>query len=255
MGAARFQPALDEGDRVRGAPEPLEHPVTGHRPLAPALRHDGHAHPRARVPSDRRVDDAFRTPGLPLRQRQVAAANRPPRELPGETVIGGLALGEHDEPRRALVETMHDAGTSRAPDRRHRRGVGERRGGEAPLRAARAGVGHHAGGLVDHQHVLVLVHDRERHRLRQEPLTRRGRDPGFHPLAPLEPVRRLHRMAVHADVTFRDQMLHAHARQLAEPLGQPPIEPRPRRVRLHDLGPVALAAHAAVRLSETRRAR
>ena len=130
---------------------------------------------------------------------------------------------------------------------------------EGPLDPARAGMGDHARGLVDHQHVLVLVHDPERHVLGQEAVARGRRDHGLHALARLQPVRRLDRVAVDADAALGDQTLHAYAGELRQPAGQPPIEPRPGRVGLHHLGPVALAAHVDNRgrrgLSGSRRAR
>ena len=45
---------------VDAAAEALEHPIAGDRPLAPALGHDRHAHPGARIAADRRVDHPLR---------------------------------------------------------------------------------------------------------------------------------------------------------------------------------------------------
>src|SRR5580765_1153411 len=59
VGAARLEPALDEG----GPDEALQHPEPGHRALALPGRQDGHAHPRARVAPDRLVDHTGRYSG------------------------------------------------------------------------------------------------------------------------------------------------------------------------------------------------
>src|SRR5688572_6051462 len=62
VGAARLQPALDEG----GPGEALEDPEPSHRALALPRRHHGHAHPRARVAPDRLIDHAGRCSGDPV---------------------------------------------------------------------------------------------------------------------------------------------------------------------------------------------
>ena len=69
VGAARLQPALDEGRPG----EALEHPEPRHRALALPGRHHGHAHPRARVAPDRLVDHAGRRSGDPVDEAEIAA--------------------------------------------------------------------------------------------------------------------------------------------------------------------------------------
>ncbi len=66
-------------------------------------------------------------------------------------------------------------------------------------------------GLVEDEHVGVLVDDRQRGGLGNERLGRERRDLDLDRLPRTEPVRGLRGRAVHAHVTGRDQALRARA--------------------------------------------
>ncbi len=137
--------------------------------------------------------------------------------------------------------------------------MGQGRGRERAVDPPRARMGHHAGRLVHHEDVRILEDDAQRDGLGRDPVPGRRRDGDLHALARLHAVRRLDLAAVDACPAPGDEGLHAHARQLREAPGQPPIEPRPGGIGLHHLGEATIVDHVAApairRLSWTTRAR
>ena len=116
-------------------------------------------------------------------------------------------------PGRRAPPTTGDAG------RMSERGGGQRRVGVAGAR-----VHDHPGGLVDDEHVVVLVHDRERDRLRPQRVRRLRRHLDLHVLPALQTVRGLAGDAVDTDDPGVDQGLQPRARHLGDVRGQPSIQ-------------------------------
>ena len=143
-------------------------------------------------------------PHAAVHDRDVPALHGARRELTGQRVVRARRLGDDEEARGVLVEAVDDARPPRAAHARDRGRVGERGGGERRVGVAGARMHDHAGGLVDHEHVVVLVHDR---RARWAPGAAssgvRGGTSTSIALAALEPVRGLPRRAVDAHVTRR----------------------------------------------------
>ena len=106
---------------------------------------------------------------------------------------------------------------------------------------------HHARGLVEHDQVLVLVHDsnrnglwlrRRRRRRRNVDLVRlAGSDRGAGPQGSNRP----------RDATVLDQTLHVGARLVGKKRGQKVIEPGAVLIGLDDEPPRALGGHQAAR--------
>ena len=146
-----------------------------------------------------------------MQDRHIGPRHRATRELLDERVVGGARLGDDEQARGVLVEPVHDAGAAWAAHTGDPRGVGEQRRGECPARVACARMDDEPGGLVEDEHLLVLVHDRERRGLGRERLRRRRRDLDLDQLARPEPVRGLPGAAVHPHVAVVDQALGARA--------------------------------------------
>ena len=155
--AARFQPALHE----REVAQLLDDADVGHGPLAgrraaaaPAVA--AVAHQQGFVPLRLR---------LAANQRQVAAVDRVPAKLLAEVPLGRRRPREHQQAAGFLVEAVHRDHPRRPPAARQQVGkqVRQRLGQEALLAAAELrrflGMAHRrqAGGLVDHDHLVVDV--------------------------------------------------------------------------------------------------
>ena len=128
-----------------------------------AARDDRHAHARAagRGRSARRCASALRaaTPCAIARYSRCTSRAAIART---SAVTRGSVLADDHQPRRVLVEPVHDAGA------RQRRGprviVPASRSAACPTNCRRPDA-RPAGRLVDHEQVLVFVHDGERHGL------------------------------------------------------------------------------------------
>ena len=82
--------------------------------------------------------------------------------LPGEDLVGGPPLGHHYQAARILVEAMHYAGPRLIAHVQLQAGEASEQGVDQRATAVpRRGVHHHPRGLIDHQHIGVLVHDVE----------------------------------------------------------------------------------------------
>ena len=73
----------------------------------------------------------------------------------------GLGARDDQQARGFLVDAMDDARPFAAGIRWHRAATAEERVDERPAPVAWRRVHHHAGGLVDHEEMFILVHDRQ----------------------------------------------------------------------------------------------
>src|SRR5438105_1004455 len=82
-------------------------------------------------------------------------------EIARQGAMGGLGLGNDEEPARVLVETMHDARPAHSADPGEAgTAMRQQRVNQGALWIARRGMHHQAGRLVDDDQVLVLETDR-----------------------------------------------------------------------------------------------
>ena len=166
------------------------------------------------ISAHRCIDHAGRQADPSVDHGQVAPGDRPRHQLRRERFVGLTRLGEDEDPRRVLVEAVHDAGPARSPDAGDRRRVSESRRGQCPGGIAGTGMHDHTGRLVDDEDLLVFEEDGERDRLRQQIVGRGRQDVDLDRLAAVQPMRRLRRGAVDGDVLAGDQVLDARARQV-----------------------------------------
>jgi hypothetical protein len=155
VGATRLELDLEQR-RVR---ERLERLVVRDGVLA--VRRDREPPARPGMPADRRVDRAGGRIGVALHDRVVDLADLAIVELPLEFGVRALGLRDHHEPTRAHVEAVHDAGALSGAGRtdaesRRREGAEHRRALPADRRMRGD-----SRGLVDHDDVVVVMHDRE----------------------------------------------------------------------------------------------
>ena len=151
-------PGLEMDLEQGRAGERLERLVVGDGVLA--LGRDRELPRVGGMPPDGRIDRAGERIGMPLHDRVVDLLHLALLEGALEHGVRVLGLGDDHETRGADVEAMDDA----LPLRRAGRRDAEAAGGERPEHGgtlpADRGVRGHAGGLVDHDDVVVVVHDR-----------------------------------------------------------------------------------------------
>jgi len=109
-------------------------------------------------------------------EREVDLAHYPALELVGQVCVGSLVLGDDDQARRVLIETVYDSRTALAADALDVGSMGEDGIGEGVIFISRSGMYGHTGGLVDDDEVFVLEHDGERNFPRMELSTGGRRD-------------------------------------------------------------------------------
>ena len=144
----------------RAVAESLTHFVPGHRGLSG--RDDRHRRALDRMPPDRRIDLST-APDVACRQRQVLAANGARLQLADEIRLRRERLRNDQQTAGVLVETVNDA---RPRNPRKLRRVMQQRVGKRSVPVAAARMDDQAGGLVDDEQRIVLVHDDEIDRLR-----------------------------------------------------------------------------------------
>ena len=123
---------------------------------------------------------------------------------------------------------MHDTRPARAADGRDRRRVRQRRRGQRRTRVAGTRMHDHPCGLVDDEHIVVLVDDAQRDRLGTELVGGARRNLDVDARAALQPVRTLARHAIDAHAAHVDQRLQARARDIGDVRREPSIEPLAR---------------------------
>ena len=136
---------------VRGSARSSSKCVTAARVIVGVGRHPG-AHPA--VAPQRRVDGAAARRRPPLDERQVLAGDRAGLQRVAQRAMDRLRARHHEQPGRVAIQAVHDPGAggvlAAGGDRAQR--LGER------ARAVPARRVHDdAGGLVDHEQVLVGV--------------------------------------------------------------------------------------------------
>ena len=159
-----------------------------------AAGHDRHPLAIPRVTADRRLDAATRGRRLAAHEREVLLLDAAVAELAHQAGLRRIGLGDDDQAARLLVEPMDDPGSADAGDRAEGLAAIARTTQEGVHEGARSVPGRRMhdepGRLVDDQHVVVLVGDDERDRLRDERLIRRRAEHDADPLSPGEAVAR-----------------------------------------------------------------
>ena len=105
---------------------------------------------------DRRVDLAAGG-DAPVHERQVLALHRARGELAHESGLRLRRLGDDQQTRGVIVETMDDAGTRDAGERGS---MVDERVSERAVEVPGARMNDQARRFVDHDDRVVLVHDR-----------------------------------------------------------------------------------------------
>ena len=220
---------LEAHVEVRELREAFHHPPARDRALPLPHGKDRHALAVTGIATDRRVHDARRRAHASVYDRDVTALHRAGHELSRQRVIRAWRLRDDEETRRVLVESRHDAGPACATDGCDRRRVREGCCRERGVRVARAGMYDHTRRLVDDEHVVVLVDDRQRERLGAELVGGARRDLDLDTLAALQPMSPLAYDAIDPDVPLLDELLQTGARDIGDARGEPTIEPLARR--------------------------
>ena len=161
---------------------------------------------------------------------QVGLGDGAVLELDGQACLGRVVLGYDDQPRRILVQAVHQTRPDLASDALEVGAMGQHGVGEGVVRVARRGVGHEARGLVDHEQVRVLVHDVQVHGLGDKGGGHRRGNDEAHGLALSQPGGRFRGSAVYGDAALGGEGLNAGARQVGTALGQEGVEPLTRLV-------------------------
>ena len=154
MGAAGFQAEGHKGVRLLVA---ALHGEMGDG--IPAPFHGGHAHPVPGMAADGHVDGAGIGLHPTLDQGAVLAGDAVGSQLAGQALVGQVVLGHHEQPRGVLVDAVDDARPQDAVDAGQIPGVVQQGVDQGPGAGPRRRVDHHAHGLVDHQHIPVLIDD------------------------------------------------------------------------------------------------
>ena len=198
------------------------------RPREAAARDHRHAFALVRVPAD----GSFQLSGV-VRDTapddgEVGPAQRAVLELRGKSSVAHIVPGDHDQPRRALVEAVHHARPRRAADRGPGASAAEQGMDEGSGVVPRRRVDDHAGGLVDDRDVVVLVNDVQRDLLRAGLEDIRLRDLEVDDVSGSHAVRRVGGVTVDQDEMTLDEPRGRGAAQLWGLLGEKAIEPRRR---------------------------
>ena len=149
----------------------FQHFPVGHGPF-PFLRIVVHAEaqPVVRVPADGALDGALVLGDVAPDDGGVDAVDGMDEELVRQVRLRRRVLGDHQQAARILVDAVHEHAETLVFSVRSLRNaqvVGERvheRPGVVPV----PGMDHHPGGLVDDEHVVILVSDVQGNVLRQD---------------------------------------------------------------------------------------
>ena len=139
--------------------------------------------------------------------------------------LGGERLGDDHQARGVGIQSMHD---SRARHVRQRAAqCASRPLSSVPAPVTRRGVHDQSGRLVDHDDMVVLVHERERHRLRAYRLFASGAGGGSTSIrSPSDKfVALANRAAIDADGRVLDPLLEAAARHVGHQSRQGLVQP------------------------------
>ena len=155
---------------------------------------------------DRRVDQPGIFREIAECHRAIVLLHRARLELLAQRGVCAVVLGDQDQPRRVLVQTVHNARPHLTADAGEIMHMIQERIDQRPVLVAGCRMHHHAARLVDDHHVRILIQNIQRDVLRDDVhrarLRHRQRDvlPGCH----LEGGLDLH-LAVDGDGAFKHQ--------------------------------------------------
>ena len=184
--------------------------------------------------SERQSDDAGIGGQVSVDERQIMTDGLVRADFLSERLIGPRRFGGDHDARRILVEPMHDTRARRVADIQNRRPhMVQKRLHERPRHISRRRMAHHAPRLVEDDHLLVFVENRERDILRCQHegfrlFIRQRHDVPFRD-AQIS-LRRLSRRE--RDRALLQKTLHAPARKSGN-VRQKDVETHPGRYRRH----------------------
>ena len=223
--AARFEPAFDQ----RHIAVTFQHPPVGHGVLAvrPVFEYE-HLLPVAGAAADVARDRPLVLVEIAPHECHITALDCMVEELLGQPCVRLFVLGHHEQPRRVLVDAVHQPGAHVALlEQGQVAQVVRERVYECTAVISVPGMHHQPGGLVDDQQVVVLVGNFERDIF--------GDDLHFAPrvghhdldtVERLDLVARFRGLAVHEDVAAVGSRLDTVARAFLHAYGQELVQPQ-----------------------------
>ena len=227
--------------------EALQQRPMGAGVAAGAVVHHGVLFAVGGVAADGPDDRAPVAAGHPMHHRQVLARGHPLLDLHLQLHQGLLAFGHHDAPGGVLVEAVHDAGAHLTADPRQVGAMVQQPIHQGAVLVARSRMHREAGGLVEHDQVLVFEQHIQGHLLGHQVGERlRRRHPQLHGVVLAQGGFGAARDAIHPHIAGVDELLDAGA-ALLRPLGhQPAVQPHRQRLGVGEREqlPLALAERA-----------
>ena len=171
VGSAGFEHAADQAGHGRLS-EAFQHLVMGDRLTGVGAPGDGHFLPVGGAPVDCRRDASGAALGHTPDEGEVAPLQPPVPPMGGElfrqAVVRAVILGHDQKPAGILVDPVHDAGALYPANAGQAFAtMGDQGIHQGARFISGTGMDHEAGGLVDDDHVLVLVDDAKVHGLGQ----------------------------------------------------------------------------------------
>ena len=199
-----------------------------------------------RMAADRCRDRAALARRRPVHHRQVLAGGDAPLDLRLQRYQGLLTFGHHDAAGGVLIEPVHDAGPQLTANARQVGAVMQQPIHQGAVFVARGWMHREAGGLVDHDQVLVFVEHIELHRLGLQVGQRfRRRHPQLHRVVLTQRRLGLAGNAIDAHVAGVDEFLDASATLLRPLAHQPAIQPHGQRLGVGEGQQLAVAGAEA----------
>ena len=223
VGTARFQAAPDMGI----APVALDDLPMGHRiPGIPGG--DAHLFPVRGVPPDGRVHGARVLPEGAHHNGLIGPGHGMVLELACQPHMGPVILRHRQQSGGILVDAVDDAGPQLPVDAAQVIAHGiEQAVDQGIVLVPRRGVDHQALGLVDHQHILVLIHDVQGDLLRFNVHGLGFRDGDGQGVAHIQSVIFLAGAAVARHMAPLHQLLGGAAAHVRQAPGQERVQPLP----------------------------
>ena len=186
-----------------------------------------HTHPLTidAMPADR-LTDRTAAGQHAVTNREVMSRNFAIRQQAHEGCMRCQGLGDQQQATRVLVEAVNDAGTRNFIQGRY---VVQQSVQQRPRRIPRAGVHDQAGGLVDDQKIVVLVHDIEFDQLRFCTNIDLRHGLKNHGLAPGNRVARPGRPTLHHDGAAQQPLFQSTPRIFRKHSGQRLVQSQARQ--------------------------
>ena len=205
----------------------LQHLVVGNSMLTLiAFGEDIHLKPILNATANMPDDGALILRQITPNQRCIYALGGMIEELLGDVGVGKLVLGNYQNARRVLIDTVHQSGTHIAAlkQRKILKVVGKRVHQGSGV-VAMTGVHHHAGLLIYDDNVIILVKDIERNILWDDlqlpaGIWKHNRDG----IERFYLVARLNRLTIYKDISGIGSALNAVARHLLHAVGKPLVD-------------------------------